>query len=143
MYPKWVVRKRFWGPRKQIIYTTSDEVGEPVDASTRKLRRRQAEEQPNRASATTDTPANSNGYFDDVFKVQTTYLHKLEIIRIIGLFGKFVAKFVNNLHAVFRYLHLLGYEYSEAVGRGMSREVCVHLYSFTLVYFALLVITFA
>ncbi|XP_076236549.1 uncharacterized protein LOC143180587 [Calliopsis andreniformis] len=75
VYPKLVVRKRFWGPRKQIIYNTSVEGEDVADSNTRKLSRRQAEESSRKASATSTVSTNDNGFFDDVFKIPVSTIN--------------------------------------------------------------------
>lgn len=76
MYPKWVVRKRFWAPRKKIIYNTSVEVQDPSNANTervsRRRRRRQAEpaREPAPRANTVPDGNNKNPSYDDIFKVR-------------------------------------------------------------------------
>ncbi|XP_076676616.1 uncharacterized protein LOC143373331 isoform X2 [Andrena cerasifolii] len=73
VYPKWVVRKRLWAPRKQIIYNTSVEVQDPSNANAGKLsrRRRQAEpaSEPAPRANTVPNGNHNNPSYDDIFKI--------------------------------------------------------------------------
>lgn len=79
VYPKWVVRKRLWAPRKQIIYNTSIEVQDPANPNTGKhsRRRRQAEPESEPAPRANTVPNrnNNNPSYDDIFKIPIATLN--------------------------------------------------------------------
>ncbi|XP_017798908.1 PREDICTED: uncharacterized protein LOC108579774 [Habropoda laboriosa] len=77
--PKWILRKRFWGPRKQVILNSSVESQVPSDINTQQVSRRQAPPYPDN----NNTPqlgsiapmlSGNNGYYDNVFRIPISTL---------------------------------------------------------------------
>ncbi|XP_043253057.1 circumsporozoite protein isoform X1 [Colletes gigas] len=80
VYPKWIVRKRLWGPRKQIIYDASAEAQNPPEQIAQKITRRQADRYVvNTPTTETKTVvaqgSSSDGFFDDVFNIPVSTLN--------------------------------------------------------------------
>nr|XP_034171358.1 loricrin isoform X1 [Osmia lignaria] len=80
VYPKWVVRKRFWGPRKQIIINSSVESQETPETNAHKISRRQIPNYNNNrpVSGQNGVPVqngNNSGFFDDIFQIPVSTLN--------------------------------------------------------------------
>ncbi|CAK9825914.1 hypothetical protein ANTRET_LOCUS3844 [Anthophora retusa] len=77
-HPKWFLRKRFWGPRKQFILNSSAESQEASDINTQRISRRQIPPSVNNAPpshAIMQVPNDNNGFYDNVFQIPISTLN--------------------------------------------------------------------
>ncbi|XP_076276419.1 uncharacterized protein LOC143207156 isoform X2 [Lasioglossum baleicum] len=77
LHPKRVFRKRFWAPRKQIIYNIPAEVQEPEVAHSQNIARRQtvfSSYLPG-AKQQEQKPNQNDGYYDDIFNIPVSTLN--------------------------------------------------------------------
>ncbi|XP_076641224.1 uncharacterized protein LOC143352530 isoform X2 [Halictus rubicundus] len=80
LHPKRVFRKRFWTPRKQIIYSIPAEVQEPEAAHTQNIARRQTQGSlfstylPG-SRQQEQKPSQNDGFYDDIFNIPVSTLN--------------------------------------------------------------------
>lgn len=77
VYPKWVSRKRIWGPRKQIIINASGESLEKTKTKESRKRRQAPNNNSNRSVFGSNGVRNDKGdsYFDNIFQIPVSTLN--------------------------------------------------------------------